>query len=106
MLIVLEKVCRFLGGHPGLPIGTVSVNMTGQQILDSTFIRRIEENLEKYRLDGSRLRIEITERTVTDDFAEVRKVMECLVRPERNPLLPGRFRDRLFQPVQRAGAAL
>ena len=76
--IVLEKVCRFLGGHPGLPIGTVSVNMTGQQILDSTFIRRIEENLEKYRLDGSRLRIEITERTVTDDFAEVRKVMECL----------------------------
>jgi EAL domain-containing protein (putative c-di-GMP-specific phosphodiesterase class I)/GGDEF domain-containing protein len=76
--IVLEKVCRFLGGHPGLPIGTVSVNMTGQQILDPTFIRRIEENLERYRLDGSRLRIEITERTVTDDFAEVRKVMECL----------------------------
>ena len=76
--IVLEKVCRFLGGHPELPIRTVSVNMTGQQILAPSFIRRIEDNLEKYHLDGSRLRIEITERTVMDDFAEVRKVMECL----------------------------
>lgn len=76
--IVLEKVCRFLGEHPDLPLKTVSVNMTGQQILDPTFIGRIETNLEKYHLDGSRLRIEITERTVTEDFAEVRKVMEQL----------------------------
>lgn len=76
--IVLEKVCRFLGEHPNLPLKTVSVNMTGQQILDPTFLGRIESNLEKYHLDGSRLRIEITERTVTEDFAEVRKVMEKL----------------------------
>lgn len=76
--IVLEKVCRFLGEHPNLPLKTVSVNMTSQQILDPTFIARIEMNLEKYHLDGSRLRIEITERTVTEDFAEVRKVMEQL----------------------------
>ena len=53
-------------------------SLTGQQILDPSFIRRIEDNLEKYHLDGSRLRIEITERTGMDDFAEVRKVMEHL----------------------------
>ncbi|MCI8790214.1 MAG: GGDEF domain-containing protein [Lachnospiraceae bacterium] len=78
--IVLEKVCCFLGEHPDLPLKTVSVNMTGQQVLDPTFIGRIEANLEKYHLDGSHLRIEITERTVTEDFAEVRKVMEELSR--------------------------
>ena len=76
--IVLEKVCEFLGANPALPLKTVSVNMTGQQILDPIFIRRIEQNLEKYRVKGERLRIEITERTVTDDFAEVKKVMESL----------------------------
>lgn len=76
--IVLEKVCRFLGEHPELPIRTVSVNMTGKQVLDPSFIGRIEENLERYHVDGSRLRIEITERTVTEDFAGVRKVMETL----------------------------
>lgn len=76
--IVLEKVCRFLGEHPDLPLKTISVNMTGQQIIDPTFIGRIEENLGKYGVDGCRLRIEITERTVTEDFAEVKKVMEKL----------------------------
>lgn len=70
----------FPGEHPDLPLKTVSVNMTGQQVLDPTFIGRIEANLEKYHLDGSHLRIEITERTVTEDFAEVRKVMEELSR--------------------------
>lgn len=76
--IMLEKVCEFLGEHPGLPLMTISVNMTGQQILDPTFIWRVEKNLKKYGVDGSRLRIEITERTITEDFAEVRKVMEYL----------------------------
>ena len=76
--IVLEKVCEFLGSHPELPLKSVSVNMTGQQVLDPTFVGRIENNLEKYQVEGSRLRIEITERTITDDFDEVRKVMAYL----------------------------
>lgn len=52
--------------------------MTGQQILDPTFISRIEENLNQNGIEGSRLRIEITERTVADDFDEVKKVMQYL----------------------------
>ena len=76
--IVLEKVCRFLGEHPQLPLKNISINMTGQQILDPTFIGRIEGNLDQYGVDGSRLRIEITERTITEDYAEVRKVMAYL----------------------------
>lgn len=76
--IVLEKVCHFLGSHPDLPLKTVSINMTGQQILDPSFIQRVEESLEKNHLDGSCLRIEITERTIIEDFAEVKKVMKRL----------------------------
>lgn len=76
--IVLEKVCEFLGKHPLLPIKTISVNMTGQQVLNPVFEERIRENLERYRVAGERLRIEITERTVTNNFTEVKKVMERL----------------------------
>lgn len=76
--IVLEKVCRFLGDHPDLPLKNISINMTGQQILDPTFIGRVERNLEECGVDGSRLRFEITERTITEDYAEVRKVMSYL----------------------------
>ena len=76
--IVLEKVCGFLGAHPDLPLRTTSVNLTGQQILDPAFIARIEGLLDTYKLDGNRLRIEITERTVTEDFPEVKRIMEHL----------------------------
>ena len=76
--IVLEKVCDFLGRHKELPLKTVSVNMAGQQILDPTFVSRIEENLEKNHIEGSKLRIEITERTVTDDFDKVKNIMQYL----------------------------
>lgn len=76
--IVLEKVCDFLGRHKDLPLKTISINMTGQQVLDPTFISRIEENLIKNDIEGNKLRIEITERTVTDDFGEVKKIMQHL----------------------------
>lgn len=76
--IVLEKVCRFLGEHPQLPLRTVSVNLTGQQVSDVTLIDRIETLLHDCHLSGDRLRIEITERTVADDFEEVKQVMQCL----------------------------
>lgn len=78
--IVLEKVCRFLGENPTLPLDTISVNLTGQQILDPTFLNRIDDLLAFNHLDGRRLRIEITERTVTDDFEGVQKIMEHLAR--------------------------
>lgn len=76
--IVLEKVCEFLGHYPDLPLSAVSVNMTGKQILNPGFVRRIEEHLENYHTDGGRLRIEITERIITEDFEKVKKVMEYL----------------------------
>ena len=76
--IVLEKVCAFLGAHPELPLRTVSVNLTGEQVLAPDFIQQIRTLLDTYRLDGSRLRIEITERTVTEDFPAVKRVMERL----------------------------
>lgn len=76
--IVLEKVCRFLGEHPALPLRTVSVNLTEQQVSDITLIERIETLLADCGLSGERLRIEITERTVADDFEDVREVMKRL----------------------------
>ena len=76
--IVLEKVCRFLGEHPQLPLRTVSVNLTGQQVADATLLDRIDSLLDDCQLFGDKLRIEITERTVADDFEEVKQVMQCL----------------------------
>lgn len=76
--IVLEKVCEFLGRCPNIPLDSVSINMTGKQILDPNFIKYIEEYLTKYKTKGEQLRIEITERIITEDFDKVKNVMEYL----------------------------
>lgn len=76
--IVLEKVCEFLGRCPDLLLDSVSINMTGKQILDPNFIKYIEEYLMKYKTNAGQLRIEITERIITEDFDRVKKVMEYL----------------------------
>ncbi len=74
--LVLKKVCCFLAKHPDLPLKNVSINMSIQQLTDPSFSDRICRCREKYGVPAERLRIEITERTVAEDPAVVRRVME------------------------------
>ena len=73
--LVLKKACHFLAGDPELPLQTISVNMTAQQLNDPAFSRKIHSCLNQYGISPERLRIEITERTITENPPLVRSVM-------------------------------
>ena len=75
---LLEKVFAFLAKHPDLPLQTISVNMTMQQLTDRTFWNRIHGAQEYYGFPLDKLRIEITERTISENPALVQKIMEYL----------------------------
>ena len=72
---VLEQVCRFLGEHPELGLKQVSVNIPIGQLLDSRFLDEVSSICETYRVSENKLRIEITERAMTDHPDQVKAVM-------------------------------
>lgn len=76
--LVLKKVCQFIGAHPDLPLKSVSINMSIQQLADRSFMRRVHSYQAQYGVPAEKLRIEITERTVTENPAQVRAVMAQL----------------------------
>lgn len=76
--IVFKKVCRFLGENPQLPVNAVSVNMSIEQLTDKGFLQRIRSICRQFGVDPSHLRIEITERVITENPALVHSVMEQL----------------------------
>ena len=75
---LLEKVCTFLSQHPDIPLRTISINMAMQQITDRTFWNRIHGAQEAYGFPLEKLRIEITERTISKNPALVQRIMEYL----------------------------
>lgn len=76
--IILRKVCRYLGEHPELPLETVSVNMEPDEIMDPALPETIQRLCEEAGIEPSRLRIEMTERTILSDPAGVSAAMDHL----------------------------
>ena len=76
--IVLDKVCAFMSGHPNLEIHTVSVNMSMQQFMSRGFAEKVESCLQKYGLSTDRLRIEITERMISENPQRTKETLRQL----------------------------
>ena len=74
--IVLKKVCRFLGEHKDLDIGSISVNMTPDEILDETMPETLEKMCEEYGVPLSKIRLEMTERTIQRSPEKIIEIME------------------------------
>lgn len=72
---VLEQVCQFLGTYPDLCLRQISVNIPVGQLMDSKLSEWINDACESYHVPESRLRIEITERAMTDEPERVREIM-------------------------------
>ena len=60
---VLKKVCQFIGSKEGqsLNLDYIEVNMSVVQCFETDLITKIRDLLEKYNLEPSQLRLEITE---------------------------------------------
>ncbi len=52
---------RWLDGYPGLPEFSISVNLSGRQVLEPELVENVLEILRESRLDPKYIRLEITE---------------------------------------------
>ena len=76
--IVLEKVCSFLEAHSQLPFRAVSVNVSMQQLMDFDFVEKVEQCLKRHGIAPGRIRLEITERMISEKAERTREVMQQL----------------------------
>lgn len=76
--IVLDQVCRLLGSGQVPQLQCISVNLSMPQFLSGELLPRISSCLKRYRVDPSRLKIEITERVFSEDIRRVRSTIEAL----------------------------
>ncbi len=76
---VFRKAMEFMVEHPELPLDSISVNMSIQQMRKSYIDEKIEELSEIYVSMAHKIRIEITEGVITKNPALATKVMTDLV---------------------------
>ena len=76
--LVLDKVCAFMSSHPALEMQTASVNMSMQQFMGDGFAERVEACLKKYDLSPEHIRIEITERMISENPQKTRDMLKYL----------------------------
>lgn len=76
--VVLDRVCQFLASHRELPLESISINLSMQQFQDPSLLSRIESDLQRYDVPRGKLKIEVTERVISQDLGYVREMMKKL----------------------------
>lgn len=78
--IVLDKSCKFIAQliKEGIDFEAISVNFSVHQIMRSDIIEKVTETVCKYNIPPEKLRIEITESVIIDNFQHVKKMMDDL----------------------------
>lgn len=77
--IIVEKVCAFISAHPELGLKAVSINMSIQQFMEEHMAEKLNEIIKRHGLDPQILKIEITERVITEKPERVKQIMEKLI---------------------------
>ena len=75
---MLDRVCQFLASHRELPLESISINLSMQQFQDPSLLSRIESDLQRYDVPRGKLKIEVTERVISQDLGYVREMMKKL----------------------------
>ena len=76
--IILHKVCRFLGEHRDLDIGSISINMTPDELLNPELPDKLLQITAEYGVDIKKIRLEMTERTIQRNPSEIIRIMNRL----------------------------
>ena len=69
--IIVEKVCSFLSGHPEVKLKGVSINLSMQQFLDENMVGKMDQLIKKYQVEPNRIKLEVTERTISQNIEKV-----------------------------------
>lgn len=76
--IIMEKVCAFLAEHRELPLKGVTINMSNQQFMDDRMEEMLDAILKKYKIPYHLIKLEITERMISENPAKTAVIMESL----------------------------
>lgn len=78
--IVLEKSCRFIAEliKEDIDFDAISVNFSVHQIMRGDMVEKVMKMVKKYNIPPEKLRIEITESVIIDNFQYVKKMMNKL----------------------------
>ena len=79
-LLALEKVCSYLRQleEQGIPYDAISLNLSPLQITDPAIVEKILKVIEETGANPSKIRFEITESTLLDEFDTIKIKMEQL----------------------------
>ena len=73
--VVVTEVCRLLSSGKVPELKYVSVNFTARQLLERDFADKLMDTLSEYGIAPKQIKIEVTERTVTENGELVADVM-------------------------------
>ncbi len=78
--IVLDKSCRFIAEliKENIDFEAISINFSVQQIMRNDIVEKVVETVQKYNIPPEKLRIEITESVIIDNFSHVKMMMNEL----------------------------
>lgn len=78
--IIMEQVCRLLADHPADQLESIAVNLSAQQLLSEALIGKMDALLARYPFEPSRLRLEVTERVLSENTQKMQDIMAQLGR--------------------------
>ena len=74
----IEKACQFFAEHPDSMLDSLSVNLSTHQLIDDDMTLRAKALVDEYAIDTSRIKFEITERTLASEPTRVYEEMHAL----------------------------
>ena len=75
---VLEETCKHLRRSPELEGVSVSINLPMEQMMETDFVSRFIDVVDQAGVEHRRICIEFTERTILDNFRQIKSTMEEL----------------------------
>jgi EAL domain-containing protein (putative c-di-GMP-specific phosphodiesterase class I)/GGDEF domain-containing protein len=75
---VMKNSMDFIKRYPDIPLESISINMSIQQIEDSYLEEKLKNNREQVMSMLNKIRVEITENAITQNLALVTKIMTAL----------------------------
>ena len=76
--LALEQACRFIAENGTLFPGTLSINISAQELRTDRYVQSVQETITRYGIDPSRIEIEILENDLIEDFDAVVEKMNVL----------------------------
>jgi len=64
----IHEACQFIASTKGFYEGTISINVSSREIEDTFFISRLVAIIDEYKIDKSRIELEITEDELIKNF--------------------------------------